>query len=104
MSTFTEESEPVPLDPNYMVDQADFARLERKVDKLTDALNRLVIFEERQMNQSNGLSKAEKDIAYIQGITTSLERKVDQWINRGIGAWFIAGIVFAGFQFYLSQK
>lgn len=111
MTTWTEESEPMPLEfsqssrssqtpPNYMVDIADFARLERKVDKLTDALNRIVVFEERQLNQASGLTEARKDLEKFQDRMNLLEQKVDRWINRGIGIWLVLGLLWGAINFY----
>ena len=40
----------------------DFRRLESKVDKLTDAVGKLILFEERQATQGQRLSNAETKI------------------------------------------
>lgn len=63
-----------------------FNRLEGKVDVLTDAISRLVLFEERQAVQSAAIL----DLASRTGIT---ERKLDMWINRAAGGWAVLGIL-----------
>lgn len=58
----------------------ELLRLEQKVDGLTDAINKLVLFEERQFVQGQSL------ISLTERVTES-EKKLDMWINRGIGVW-----------------
>lgn len=77
----------------------DFNRLESKVDKLTDAVMRLVLLEERQTNQAERLSILEQSIASTDRYVTKVDTKVERWINRGIGAWAVAAVVFALVQF-----
>lgn len=60
----------------------ELTRLEQKVDGLTDAINKLVLFEERQFVQGQAL------IALTERVTDS-EKKLDMWINRGIGVWAV---------------
>lgn len=65
----------------------DITRLERKVDSLTDAVTKLVLFEERQTVQALA----------IKGLTsrvTDFEQKLDMWINRGMGVWAFAFTAF----------
>ena len=87
------------LPPSSMIHPSDFARLEKKVDKLTDALNKLVIFEERQMNQGVRIGDLEKELAISQASLAALERKVDQWVNRGMGIWAFAVAVWTIVEF-----
>lgn len=75
--------------------KADLARIEAKVDKLTDAVTRLILIEERQTTQGERLGKCEADIAVHDTQIHRTDRKVDQWINRGIGVWVAAGAIFA---------
>lgn len=73
----------------------DFRRLEEKVDRLTDAVTRLVLFEERQGNQGERLAQLDVRVGAIDTAGIKLERKVDQWINLGRGAWALALVLFA---------
>jgi len=79
--------------------QEDFNRLENKVDKLTDAVLRLVLLEERQSAQGERIGAAEQRIAVNEASLSRVDSKVERWINRGIGAWAIAVVLFAIIQF-----
>lgn len=80
-----------------MVDTTDFNRLEQKVDKMTEALTQLLLFEERQKTQSIRIGELEKDLAIVKANYISLERKVDQWINRGIGVWGVVALLWSAY-------
>lgn len=77
----------------------DFRRLESKVDKLTDAIQRLILIEERQSSQGERIGKCEASIAVHETSIHKTDRKVDQWINRGIGVWAAAAVLFTLVQF-----
>lgn len=81
------------------VSTEDFHRLEHKVDKLTDAVQRLILIEERQSTQGERIGKCEASIAVQASGLQRTDRKVDQWINRGIGVWATAACIFAIVQF-----
>lgn len=78
--------------------QEDFVRLENKVDKLTDAVLRLVLLEERQSAQGERIGIAEQRIAVNESTLSRVDAKVERWVNRGIGAWGIAMVLFAVIQ------
>ena len=73
----------------------DFKRLEAKVDKLTDAVGKLILFEERQANQGERIGAVESKCSVHDTSINRIDRKVDQWVNRGIGVWAAAAIVFS---------
>jgi hypothetical protein len=77
----------------------DFRRLEAKVDKLHDAISKLILFEERQATQGERLGQCEFKIIALEARQTSIDAKVEKWINRGIGAWAVAVFVFAILEF-----
>jgi hypothetical protein len=77
----------------------DFRRLESKVDKLTDAVTRLILIEERQSSQGERIGKCESSIAVHDQAIHKTDKKVDQWINRGIGVWAAAAVLFTLVQF-----
>jgi uncharacterized coiled-coil protein SlyX len=81
------------------VSTEDFHRLENKVDKLTDAVQRLILIEERQSTQGERIGKCETAIAVQSTNLSRTDKKVDQWINRGIGVWATAACIFAIVQF-----
>lgn len=77
--------------PTYEAD--NFTRLENKVDSLTDAITKLVLFEERQSVQALAIS------AIVTRVTIT-EQKLDMWINRGIGVWALAMTAFTFYKAY----
>jgi hypothetical protein len=82
-----------------MTNDQDFQRLENKVDKLTDAVMRLVLIEERQTTQGERIGACEAKIAVNESAIVKTEKKVDQWVNRGIGVWLAAMLLFTIAQF-----
>lgn len=85
-----------------MVDKEDFDRLEDKVDQMANALGKLILIDERQMNQGQRIGSVEQAVASnYQSLRTHIDKnfetqlmriglvdkKVDTWINRGIGVW-----------------
>lgn len=73
-----------------MPDTDDFKRLEDKVDKLGEAVAKLVIFEERQTTQGERLGSAEQRLAALEKATSLIDNKVERWLNRAWGAYFVA--------------
>jgi hypothetical protein len=73
----------------------DFRRLESKVDKLTDAVGKLILFEERQATQGERIGSMEGKISVHDVHLQRIDKKVDQWVNRGVGVWAAAAVVFA---------
>jgi hypothetical protein len=82
-----------------MTNDQDFQRLEAKVDKLTDAVMRLVLIEERQTTQGERIGACETKLAVNEAAITKTDRKVDQWVNRGVGVWLAAVVLFTLAQF-----
>jgi hypothetical protein len=80
------------------VSRIDFQRLESKVDDMMEKLSKVIIFEERQTNQSKDIAELKQENALLKAALISLEKKVDQWINRGMGVWAVAGIMWAVFE------
>jgi len=78
---------------------ADLRRIEEKVDRLTDAVQRLILIEERQTTQGERIGKCEAAIAVNESSVQKIDLKVERWINRGIGAWGVAAALFALIQF-----
>ena len=78
----------------------DFRRLESKVDKLTDAVGKLILIEERQANQGARIDAVEAQLSVQDAMVQRVDRKVDQWVNRGVGIWAAAAVVFSFVQFW----
>ena len=77
--------------------QEIFARMESKIDKLTEAVTRLVLIEERQTRQGERIGALEQRAAVIEDKALVTKEKLDKWINRGVGVW---GVVLALFAIY----
>ena len=77
----------------------DFRRLEGKVDKLSDAVTKLVLVEERQTNQGERIGKLEQRVASVETANSKTDRTLHMWINRGVGVWALAVALFAILQF-----
>lgn len=75
-------------------DSEDLQRLERKVDRLADAVEKLVLIEERQTTQGARIGAVEQSIAALDKAQQLTDRKLDKWINRGIGVWALAATAF----------
>lgn len=82
-----------------MATEEDFRRLESKVDKLTDAVMRLILIEERQSSQGERIGKCEIAIAQLDTANQKTERLLHMWINRGVGVWIAAGVLFTLVEF-----
>jgi hypothetical protein len=77
----------------------DFRRLEGKVDKMADAVMKLVLVEERQANQGERIGRVEQRVAAVKASAIKTDRTLQMWINRGIGVWGVAVVVFTLVQF-----
>ena len=77
----------------------DFKRLEAKVDKLSDAVTKLVLVEERISNQGERIGRVEQRVSAIENQADRTDRKLEMWINRGIGVWGLASVIFMLVQF-----
>lgn len=81
------------------VSPEDFRRLEQKVDRLTDAIQRLILIEERQSTMGERIGTCESRIAVTEVTIQKVDTKVERWINRGIGVWAVAVVMFTLLQF-----
>ena len=74
---------------NVAVTPADFVRLEGKMDKMADAVEKLVLIEERQNNQTAKIEKMDGLIESLQASNARLHSRLDKFIYIGVGAWSI---------------
>jgi hypothetical protein len=77
----------------------DFRRLEGKVDKLADAVMKLVLVEERLANQGERIGRVEQRVVAVETSVGRTDKTVQMWVNRGIGVWSLAIAMFALVQF-----
>lgn len=80
----------------------DFRRLEEKVDKLTDAVMRLVLIEERQSNMGVRIGVVEQKMYALEQSIQTVDKRLDQWVNRGMGAWAIVVLCWTAVQFLIK--
>ena len=73
----------------------DLKRIETKVDKLTDAVTRLILVEERQTAQGVRITALEDKTEDLDYKYNKVDRKVERWVNMGMGAWAIVVVIFA---------
>lgn len=66
---------------------ADFERLEDKVDRIATAVEKLAVHSLR-------LDIVEKEQASARDERMKLRADLDKWVNRGWGAWGVVVIVF----------
>ena len=69
---------------------ADLQRLEEKVDKLTDAVTRLILVEERQTAQGVRIGTLEQTVLVLDNKIGSVKDKVSKYSYMAVGA---AGVV-----------
>jgi hypothetical protein len=74
--------------------------IHEKLDKLTDAVSRLVLIEDRQAAQYERMDKQDQRIEELEREVTKVDRKVDTWIQRGVGAWAFAASLLALWEAY----
>lgn len=87
-----------------MISEERADRLESKVDRLTEAVQKLVLVEERQLTQGQRIGDVEKDIEAIKTKVELVDKKVDSWINRGVGVWAAAGVLITLVSLYFAGK
>jgi hypothetical protein len=73
----------------------DLKRIETKVDKLTDAVTRLILVEERQTAQGVRIGALENKSVELDRDVREVDRKVDRWVNMGVGAWALLATAYA---------
>ena len=82
-------------------DAAD--RIEKQLAGLTEAVNKLVLIEERQKNDKRRMDAFAERLEAVADKSDATARKLEKWIDRGIGAWFLAAAILSAFK-YLPLK
>lgn len=105
MTDSSQDSEFGTLTPRRarVVNSDDFMRLERKVDKLIENMQLVAVLSTNHVNLDKDFSELKATVSNSRLEHYQLERKVDQWINRGIGVWAVALVLFALFQAFHKQ-
>jgi hypothetical protein len=76
----------------------DTRLIHEKLDKLTEAVSRLVLIEDRQAAQNERMAALDRRLEVAEVEITKVDRKVDRWVQRGIGAYSLAATAFAVWQ------
>ena len=87
----------------------ELSRLEGKVDKCLEAIERLVLIDERQIVQGQRMGQLEQRCAAIEvqvhaqteklaDAIRATSSKLDKWINFGLGAYALAATAFTIYQ------
>jgi hypothetical protein len=63
-------------------------------------VGKLILFEERQANQGARIGAVETQLGIHEAMLHRSDRKIDQWVNRGMGVWAAAAVVFSLVQFW----
>ena len=79
---------------NETVSPADFNRLETKLDKVAEAVSKLVLVEERQSNQTVRIDKHDAALETMQLTITRLHARLDKYAYLASGAAFVAMSLF----------
>lgn len=69
---------------------SDIERFEAKLDRLTEAVTRLVVIEERQASDRGRIEALERRIELLSTDIAQTRTKLDTWVQRGIGMWAAA--------------
>lgn len=72
----------------------DFERLEGTVNKIADAVSRLVLLEERQSVQRHDFESLREEMDGERDERLKVSQRLDKWINMGVGAWAVVVAVF----------
>lgn len=99
-----DDSDFTPMDSGTrMISVVDFRRFEKKMDLMAEAIGKLVIVEERQSNQKVEIAELHKDVEANRVSIERTDRLLQQWIQRGIGAWVVVTLVATVVGFALSR-
>lgn len=71
------------------MNEKDLERLEGKIDTLSEAINKLVLLEERQSLLVKQVDKLESQHDHTRDEIVRIDSKIDKWVNRGFGAYGI---------------
>ena len=82
----------------------DLKRIETKVDKLTDAVTRLILVEERQTAQGVRIGTLEVSSVDMKHKIDKVDRKVDRWVHMGMGAWAVVATLFVIFELVVKVQ
>lgn len=74
--------------------QEDIHRLESKIDKLAEAVNRLVVVEDRQLRLNESIIKFNTDLDKAYELIRLADAKIERLISYGRAASWVVGTAF----------
>lgn len=72
----------------------DINRLEAKIDKLAEAINRLVLVEDRQIRINSRIDKLDEDVSAAFSVIRETDAKVERLVSYGKAASWLAATAF----------
>lgn len=79
----------------YMVSQADITRIEDKLDEVGDAIKKLILVEERQLNQSRDIQRLEVKVSAMEAKLEKNEKEIDRWQQRVLTFGFVMSVLWS---------
>lgn len=67
----------------------DIGRLEIALRELSKQVESMILIQERQTVQGQRIGDLETENGVLKELVNKLEKKVDTWIQRTVGAWFV---------------
>lgn len=83
---------------------ADAKRIETKLDQLLADVGRMLLIEERQKQDWRRMKAIEERLEKVEAKAAKTAQDLEQWINRGVGAWALAATVFAGLKYWPATQ
>lgn len=83
---------------------SDVTRIEKQLEKLTEAVTLLARVDERTRVLERDVSDLDTRVAVNTSRINSTDTVLNRWINRGIGAWAVVGgaVTIFGFLKYFA--
>lgn len=78
----------------HLATRADIDRIEAQLLRLAEAVERLVKVEVQQSSHGERLRNIERDLLALETRHEGNADTLNKWINRGLGAWAVAAIIF----------
>lgn len=79
---------------NTNVTPDDIRRLEGKVDKMANAVEKLILIEDRQSTQTSRLDKHDTAITAVESSVVRLHARIDKYTYLVTGASFVIMVFF----------
>lgn len=81
----------------------DIGRLEGSIKELTEVVKNVILLGERQSVQGKRIGDLETQLGVLHEQYTVLDKKVDSWINRTAGGWFVLVVLGAIVEVFLRK-